>query len=211
MGRAAILGEADLLSVHPDVIGGIDALEAKEHGPTLPLLGHGKRSAVGRDGVVVLVHVRRRSGVGIDDVAVDGDTKPPHLHAARDLDVVPFRVVESQAKEVPWPQVGRTTPVVFPNSVKRLHIRCFRQFARKSRVNRSERKGIGAGWLNVHVVDELVRPFGSIILRPFCPNGGDRSIAGVCPLRTVVHAKVFPFETSVRSRHRPEVRVDKMP
>ena len=103
VGRAAVLGESDLLAVHPDVIGRIDTLETKEDGSVLPFFGHGERSAVGRNGVVVLVHVRRRSWVWIDDVAVDGDTKPPHLHAARDLDVVPFRVVESQAKEVPWP------------------------------------------------------------------------------------------------------------
>ena len=90
-----VLGVAHLLSVHPHVVGGVDAVEADEHVAPGPALGHGERAAVGRDGVVVgLLRVavedaRPLVRVGVAHVHVAGRAEPAHLHAARHVDREP--------------------------------------------------------------------------------------------------------------------------
>ena len=208
---AAVLGEAHPPAVHPYVVRGIDALETQEYGPPLPRVRHRERGAVGRDGVVVLVHVRRRVGVRIDDVAVDRDAEPLQLDAARHLDRVPRGVVEIWAEEVERTLSRRAAPVVLPLAVQRLHVWRLGEVVRERGLHGRERKRVCARRLHVHVVYELVRPFGRFVLLALRLHGGERRLAHVGPLRTVVDAQVLPLEAPCRVRDRLQEFVDEVP
>ena len=127
-----VLGVAGLLAVDPDGVGGVDAVEAKDDVPALPLGGHGEAGAVARDGVVVGavgVAVADRGaldvalgvpGVGILPVHVAGRAEAAQLKAARHVDRKPVGVVEASLPEVLDAQRGVAGPGDLPDAVERL-------------------------------------------------------------------------------------------
>ena len=166
-----VLGVADELSVDPDVVGGVDAVEAQDDVATLPAVRHGERRAVGRDGVVV-ARVRvavadrrgldvafRVPGVGIAPVRVAGHAEAAHLDAARDVDREPVGVVEVRLPEVLDAQVGVARPRDLPDAVEALLERGLRVEGVRERGSLvRERHRVGARGEAVAGVDLQVLP-----------------------------------------------------
>ena len=130
--QLGVLGVAGLLAVDPDGVGGVDAVEAEDDVPALPLGGHGEAGAVARDGVVVGtvgVAVADRGaldvalwvpGVGILPVHVAWRAEAAQLKAARHVDRKPVGVVEASLPEVLDAQRGVAGPGDLPSAVERL-------------------------------------------------------------------------------------------
>ena len=209
---AAVLGVADLHSVHPHVVRRIHALEAQEHGASLPSVRHGERAAVGRYGIVIRARIRRRPRMRIRDVRVDRDAKPLQLHAARHVDLIPAGIVVADAVElVAGALLVGAAPVVLPFPVERLDIRRLGEVGCERGLLGRERERIRARGFDVHVVDEFVLPFERAFPSALLPDLGDRRLAHVRPLRAVVDAQVLPLKASGGLRDGLQVFVNEEP
>jgi len=69
-GAHGILAEADLDTIEPDIVRGLDSLKAEEVLPASPVSGHDKLATVAPDRIVVLGHKGRVDREGVRDVHV---------------------------------------------------------------------------------------------------------------------------------------------
>ena len=122
LGRhAAALAVADFLSVHPDVEGGIDALEAERERAAVEVGRQVERAAVAAGGVLAR-HARGVDGERVDDVRV---VRPAvaavavELPHRRDGQAVPAGVVVVGVPEAVGRVRGRQHPVEPPQAIER--------------------------------------------------------------------------------------------
>ena len=172
--KLRVLGVADGLPVDPDVEGGPHALEAQYHVASGPPLGDGELPPVAGDGVVVgpacvaVEYLRPLVRVGIADVGVAWRTVSAHLHAARDVDLLPARDVVLGALEALRTPRGVADPLDAPlavqrHGVRRRRLEVVRQGGRLVR----QRDGVRARRQPVYGIDRCVLP----VVRPL---RGDR-------------------------------------
>jgi len=149
--RAAVLAEAELLAVDPQIEERVDAIEGDEDLSPGPLGRDGERAPVGRDGIIVLGRQRGpRIRPGIGDVGVDRDAVALHLDIGRYGDGLPGGVVEARLPEA-GDAIGRPgDPGEFPIAVERRVERRRGAGQRRGRLHAREahacrRRGLGAG------------------------------------------------------------------
>ena len=117
--QLGILRVADLLTVEPEVVGGIDAIEANVDVASLPVGRHRERGAIGRNGVPFRIRMRRVRRMRILDVRVDRHAVAAHLHATRHIDERPVGIVKVGLPEIHRTLLHDTAPVVTPVAVER--------------------------------------------------------------------------------------------
>ena len=189
--KLGVFGIADLLSVRPHVVGGIDAVEAQDDLAALPGLGHGEGRTVGGDGIVVrtsriTVDDRRETAVlrirevlmRIPDIGVARNAVAAHLDTARHVDRVPVGIVEIGLEEVRRTPRGIADPLDLPIAVQGLLVRRHgfevirqrrRRIGQRNRIRRSR-----------HAVDGIDR---RILPRQGERQQGSKNVAhGICLL-----------------------------
>ncbi len=143
---AAVLAEAELLPVQPEVEEGVDALEGQKDFAALPRRRHAEGPPVGGDRIIFRGDEWRIGGLPrIVDVRVDRDAEALDLDVGRHRDPLPARVVESRLPEVGdavrRPGDVRDLPFAIERSVKRRFVRP--QFRGGRRVGIPDHRG---GW-----------------------------------------------------------------
>ncbi len=172
--QLGVLGISDLLAVKPDVISGVDTVEANDHLALLPRGRHHETSAIGGDGIVIclkriaiedlgevlaIAHGIRLVRMRIPDVHVTGNAVAAHLDAGRNIDREPLGIVEALLPEILDAEIGITRPGELPIAVERLLKRSRGlQFIRKRSLDGIERHRIGSGGKTVNRIDLRILP-----------------------------------------------------
>ena len=191
-GAAAVLGEADVLPVHPQVVEGIDAVELEEHAVALPRRGQLKVPAVRAHGIARIVvgevlrrlvhHVRRIHFERIADVRVERGApaalavRAVGLPRTRHLDRLPARDIIIQLLEADRTQRGLLHPLELPRRVgveANLPIRLPREDFKRGAFVR-ERRERRARLLAPETHAREILPFIAVDAALFRKNGAQR-------------------------------------
>ena len=156
-GGEGVFAVADVGVVDPDVVGGLDAIEAQIDLALVEALGQGEGGAVATHGGTLLEggpvfgrrggHARRVNLEGINLVGIDRRAVAAHLPAHRHRDEVPLRDVVGGLPEILRTLGGGVREVEAPLAVKR-----------EDAVRRRGHQG-RARRLAVHLEDGFVFPF----------------------------------------------------
>ena len=124
-----IFGITDLSAVYPDVVGAVNAVETKNHAARFPVHGERELSAVGRNGIVVVLaaltvaDTRPIEFMGITPVNVAGAAEAVKLDACGNGNRKPIAVVEVFSLKPLNAQLRISRPGELPRPVKRHAIR----------------------------------------------------------------------------------------
>ena len=167
--RPAALAVTDLLPVHEEEKGRIDALEAEEHFAAVPVGGDLEGPPVRADRVVVGRDARRVGGEGIGLVPIDRVPVAFEFPVRRHRDGAPAAVVVVGPEEVAGTLGGIRRPAEPPGTVEQERPGGFRGGTGESLFRRGERRETGPGFFPVHGEHGRVFP-----RRRFLPSGAAR-------------------------------------